>query len=554
MITRIQNFFLKHNKWLFGSLLVVIIVTFVLTIGPQSIFDGSGGPARQKLEFFGFDLASPGDQQVMMRRAELSMALNPDLRIPRDQLGDYAYLRLAGLGMADRLGIPVPSRDHAGFRDFIHSIRIFHDPETEEFSAEIYNQILQALESGGFFTREMLGIVLREDFRIAQVRRALGGPDFSLPFEIRQDFIDQQAEYDFVLAHYPEQQFQPEIEISDADVEQFFAENPNRYLIPEQITVSLIVFTADRFLEQTEMPTEAAITNHFAQNQQRFQEAANAALPEDAEPVEVTLADVQDEVIAELRMAAATRIAEQTGSAFALRLWNGRIPRQSPEFDQLVASMNGSKTTLDPFSRENPPRNPQAPRELLESMWIYTTSAMRYFSDSARIPNGAVVGILEGLSPERMPPLDEVRDRVANDFRNTEKRRLFTERGRELHAIFLENPADFIATAESLGLQIDDIPPFVGMELPFTLRFGGLWEQIQFLNQGDISPMILQAGRGTFAYLRSKVEPEIDESDEDFITFANQRRQMFAEAMGWGRLREITDTSLAQVFGPGVLD
>ena len=47
MITWLQNFFLKHNKWLFGSLLVVIIVTFVLTIGPQSFF-GSSGPQQRE--------------------------------------------------------------------------------------------------------------------------------------------------------------------------------------------------------------------------------------------------------------------------------------------------------------------------------------------------------------------------------------------------------------------------------------------------------------------------------------------------------------------------
>lgn len=543
MITEIQNFFLKHNKWLFGSLLVVIIVTFVLTIGPQSIFDSPSTQSRQRMEFFGYDLTSQSDQQVIFRHAELSMGLNPQLQLGREQLVDFAYLRVAGLGLAQRFGIPDPSREQ--LQSFIETLPIFRDPTTGEFSAGMYNRIIEAVESGGRFNRATLAAVLREDYRIDQVRRALGGIDFSLAFEVEQDYLDMQSTYTFVLAHYPEGSFQPEIELSEADIEQFYSENPSRYEIPEMITVTALLFNAESYIPEASEPTETAILEYFERNRSRWTDLTN----EDGEPIEATVDDVRQLIVFDLRREQAVRIAAERASAFTLQLWRERVALNSPEFNALLEQYRVRRNTLEGYARDAAPQLGNIPKELLDSMWIYTGTSNRYFSDPVSTAMGAVVGVVEAVTPARMPSLEEVRDRVKADLIEAERRRLFADYGRELQAILAADPATFEEVAEGLGMTVEALVPFNGADVPWNLRMGGMWEQVQFLQQGEVSSMILNNNRGTFALLRSKLVPELDPNGETFTEFVNQRSEMLTRAMGWIRLREITDTGLERLMG-----
>lgn len=549
MITTLQNFFLKHNKWLFGSLLVVIIMTFVLTIGPQSIFDGPQGQQRQKMEFYGYDLASQAQQQTVVRRAELSMAMHPELRIPRDQLMDFAYLRLAGLGMANQLGIPSPDRD--SLATFVATISIFQDPESGEFSPEVYNNIVDSLESGGRFSRDTLAATLREDYRIAEVRKVLGGADLSLPSEVEQDYIDLNSEYTFVMAHMQESAFDPTIDAAEEAVKQFFDENPSRYEIPEQIEVLALMFKADAWMDSVAEPTEEALLAQFENNLTRYQPAAD---PEAETPApEVTLEDVRERVVADVKRELARRMAEEKSSAFTLQLWNTKVEFGSPEYETMLEDFRVEVVPLAPYSRESAPRN-DVPRELLDSMWIYVGSSSRYFSDVSRTANGAAVGILRDHIEARMPSFEEVQAQVASDYASSEKRRLFTEHGRELRAALQSNPAEFQTTAADLGLNIEVMGSFSGDDVPFQIRFNGLWEQIQYLPEGEISPMIINNNRGTFAWLENKQTPAVDSSSAAFAEFADERRDSMKTALGWIRLREITDRGLAQVFGEPIAE
>ncbi|MFP4541912.1 MAG: peptidyl-prolyl cis-trans isomerase, partial [Opitutales bacterium] len=63
MITRIQNYLLRHHKWFFSALLVVIIVAFVLTIGNQSI-GGNQTMEVERREYYGYDIDNPSVQRL----------------------------------------------------------------------------------------------------------------------------------------------------------------------------------------------------------------------------------------------------------------------------------------------------------------------------------------------------------------------------------------------------------------------------------------------------------------------------------------------------------
>ncbi len=553
MITRLQTFFLKHNKWLFGGLLVIVIVTFVLTIGPQSFFGSQGPLQRQSLKYYGFDLSSEADQRALALGAEISAILHPELRLGREQLMEYAYLRAAALGIADQLGIPQPGRE--ALARHVATMRIFQDPATGEFSPQTYQTVLDALQNSARFNREAIATVLREDYRIARVRQALSGPDYSLLFEAQQEFVSEGTAFTLELAHWDFSAFEPDIEPGEDELLRFYNENPARYEVPETISVRALLFEASAYLDETDAPSETELAAHFAANRQRFE--AERAVPEDPEePVpELTLDAVRDAVAADLRMERAKRIAARKGEQFSVRLWREAVELDSPRFKQLLEEFAVRVREIPPYPREQPPGWTGIPVPLLNSMWIYAANPTRYFSDIAQMPDGAVVLVRSGLSPARLPGFEEVRDRVAADYRRAEKRRLFAEEGQRLREELLRRIAEepFAEAAAALGLEVETVEPFTGASVPFQLRRAGLWEQIQFLEQGTVSPMILQDNRGTFAHIVQRSAPEVDLADAAFLAFVEQRRGLFTESLGWARLREISETSLNRLLGPVAL-
>jgi peptidyl-prolyl cis-trans isomerase D len=556
MITWLQNFFLKHNKWLFGGLLIVIIVTFVLTIGPQSFFDSAGPQRRESIKFYGYDLSSESDQRAMVQHAEMSAILHPELRVNREQLMDYAYLRVAALGIAGRIGVPEPDTD--ALTAYIEGLDLFANPQTGEFSAEAYRNVMNALQSNGRYEREFIARVLREDYRIAQVRKALGGPVYSLPFELKKDYETGETVHEAVVAHLDYATFTPEIEPGDEALRQYFNENPGRYEVPETISADALRFTSEAWIDTVPQPDDEQLETYFTANRDRYQEAVAPDDDEAAaeEPAEVTLADVRDTVIADWRDEQAARMAARRSEQFSLRLWQENIALDSPQFNQLLEEFRVQRQPIPPYSREQSPRIGDLPVSLLNSMWIFASNPNRYFSDIAQVDDGAVMLVANDVTPARMPEFEEIRDNVLSDYARAEKRRLFAEKGRELRDTIRERLAGeepFAEIAESLGLDVREFESFTGASVPMELQRSAIWEQARFLDAGEISDMALQADRGTFLFMAAKSVPEIDTESEDYQEYLAQREQMLNDAMGWARLREITDQSLTALLGTSLL-
>ena len=555
MITSLQNFFLKHNKWLFGGLLVVIIVTFVLTIGPQSFFGSGGGQQRQALKFYGYDLSSESDQRAMAFTAEVSAILHPELQIRREQLMDYAYLRVAALGIASQIGIPNPTKEELSA--YIGTLMVFANPQTGEFSAESYNRMMEALQNNARFDRESIGLVLREDYRIQKVREALGGPGYALPFEIKQDYIDRETRYTVSLARFAFADFNPGIDPTEEELRQYFNENPSRYEIPETLKTTALLFKGEAYLDEVEEPTEVELQAYFTTNRSRYETAREeTGEAGTTEQPELTFAEVRDEVRADWIEQEARKIAAKKGEQFSIRLWQEGIALGSPEYVSLLENFEVETLDLPAYSRNQPPRIEGVPAQLLNSMWVFASNPNRYFSDIAQNANGAVIVVKQALSESRMPEFEEVREAVAADYRREEKRRLFAEKGEELRDTIQSRLEDesFEAIAEELGLAVESLDTFEGNAVPQQLRQSTVWDQAQYLDAGEISRMVISGDQGTLAYVAEKEVPEVDTGSEDYQDFVAQRTGFFNDALGWARLREITDTSLSSLLGTSPIE
>ncbi|MCC5808063.1 MAG: SurA N-terminal domain-containing protein [Opitutales bacterium] len=551
MITWLQTFFLKHNKWLFGVLLIVIIVTFVLTIGPQGIFDGGRTFRVEERDFYGYNLHSEEDQRRMFLNAEISAQLNPESPFRGEMVQQYAFIRVRALALADDLGIPTPDRDE--LEKYVRGLAAFKDPETGEFDTETYTQTTDFLRMRAGISSSHLNRVLREDFRIRKVVDALAGPGFLVPHEGKRALIDERSEFTAQTARYPFSGFRPEIESDEDDLRAFYDNNPARYALPERIRVRSVRFHADNFIDAvTRQPSDNDLRTHFERNQWRYQDLAPQPEEEGDAPGEVRFEDARERVERDWKREQARRIAEERSEDFVTSIHRAGLTRDSDDkVDGLIREFGGDVADVEPYSRNSPPQDGSIPRQLFNSMWIYQEGT-RFYSDPAQTRDGAAVLLFDETVPARQPGFEEVRDRVAEDYRRQERRRLFSENLSQLRRELVERVEageSFAKVAEEKGFRVNDPESFDGGNIPFSLQRNRLWENAQFLHSGQISDVILPEEDGFLVHMAERTTPEIDWEDAETTAFLREQRTEAKEFLGWILLQELTDKSL-QAVGP----
>jgi peptidyl-prolyl cis-trans isomerase D len=540
MITWFQTFFLKHNKWLFSALLVVVIFAFVLTIGNQSFGSGHNVRDAESIEYYGYDLNSPADMRRVQEYATISAQLHPEDRINRQSIPQYSVMRLAALGLAGDLGVAAPTQEQ--LQKYIESLSVFQQ-EDGSFNTEIYNQFRQFASMQAEGGEKTLAKVLIEDYRIAKVRELLGGPGYVLPFGVEEQIRQRDTAWEIVLAQRSYEAFQPEIEVEADALKTFYENNPSRYEVPEQIRVSAVRFTSDRFTGAVSEPTEADLQAYFDRNSFRYQPRPQEG---EEEPAPVTLADVRDQVVADWTRQQAKELAQTASDAFVTKLYEGEITRDSEAFGTALDESKGLLSPLDPYARGAAPSASGIPNQLFGSMWIYTTGD-RYYSDPTATANGAAVLIFEEKLPSRLPPFEEVAAQVEADWKAEERRRLFVASAEEWETKIDEALAagtSFSDAAAELGFEVSTPERFDGTSAPNEIYQLQLTTEFVGIEQGEVSPVVLTGNAAAIFKVEAKEVPTIDPTAESFQDFLSEQIDSSARATALQALSAWTDRTI----------
>jgi len=521
MISWIQHHLIRHGRWIFLTLLAIIIVAFVFTIGntPGCTPNRSG---YQENLYYGIDLNSPLVRENLIDKVLLSAFLNG-----RQQPGaGEVETRIALLHLADELGVPTPGPETLA--RYVQTKRAFFGPDGE-FSDDAYTRFVDQTESNPRMSEALVIQVLEEDHRIEQLSRILTGPGYLLPSEATAQAQQSRTKLALTQATLSYADFEPDVEPTEEALKAYYEENKQRYEIPERVKASYVLFESERFLESTPEFTEAELRDHFAQNRAAFiaeYEAANptpAETPEaseadaatEAEPATVvTFEDVRPAVERSLATERATVAANEAAHDFAYKLHLDKIARDSATFNQLLNELGVSLTAIEPYTEAGARQRALSP-EMLES--AFALGGSRYFSDPYELDNGFGVLIYEGRIEPTIPPYEEMATVVAADYEEAEKRSLFNEKGTRLKTELEERVAagdSFAEAAEALGLAVNSFDTFEVREAPTGLNRSAL-QQAQSLEAGEVSPMLTLQGVGTFVFVESKEVPALGEEDPE---------------------------------------
>ena len=520
MISWIQHHLIRHGRWIFLTLLALIIVAFVFTIGatPGCTTDRSG---YEENLFYGIDLNSPRDSEVIIEKVQLSAILNGQEIRSDEQFQNQLTSRIALLHLAEEIGVPSPNQKTLS--DYITTKAVFLGADGK-FSTDAYTSFIDSMESNPRTSQGLVIVVLEEDYRINQIGSVLSGPGYLLPAEAISQTQRRATELSLTTAELNYADFSPEITIEETALREYYEANKLRYEIPERIKASYVYFNLKAYEEKVPTPSETELREHFLSKQDSF--VADYELTKPAESVAdveeetpkkantVTFSDVREAVTQSYLVEQEARMANEAAQGFAYTLYRDEIKRDSAAFNELLNEANLSLTEIEPYTLDGAKQHALS-SDLLES--AFKLGGNRYYSDAYAVDGGFAVLLYGGRIAPEIPEFEAVQSELTNDYKTDEKRRLFNERGESLQAKLKAKIAegiDFIEAAEALGLGTASFDTFSVQEAPRDLNRSAL-QLAQGMQSGDISPMLTSDGRGIFVYLANKTVPEIASDNED---------------------------------------
>ena len=546
MISWIQHHLIRHGRWIFLSLLALIIVAFVFTIGntPGCTTDRSG---YEENLFYGIDLNAPRDREIIIEKVQTSAYLNGQTIRSDEQFQSLLYSRIALLNLAGEIGVPSPSQEVLA--EFIQTKSVFQDEEGA-FSPESYTSFVDNIESNPRTTQGLIILVLEEDYRIAQISSVLAGPGYVLPSEALAQSQRRRTELSLSTAEFSYSAFKPEIPEDTAALREYYDVNKLRYEIPERIQASYILFKSEDYAEQVPEVSENELNEHFEANRGKFEEeyefenpassASEESTEEASPPVKeaITLAMVRDSVASSYLLEQTTRLANQAAQSFAYSLYRDEIKRNSDAFESLIDATGASLTAIDPYSLADSSKRSLS-AELLES--AFALGGNRYYSDAYAESAGYAVLIYEGRIEPEIPTFEAVQSEIAMDYKADEKRRLFNERGQAIQSALetkLSEGSEFSEAAEALDLTAKLYESFVTENPPREINRSAL-QQAQTMQPGEVSQMITSGGTGIFVHLIEKLVPDIAPEDEELAQAEEYLSRFSAYTSGSGYANEL---------------
>lgn len=504
MITWLQTNLGKHYKWAFFILLVLITVSFVFVLGVGGGHQTTRAPERR---IFGVDINS----QQEMRRYSLDTSISIDLQFGERGLSgrrfeDYLFERLGLIGLADKLGIPGPTEKEVA--DFIRGLERFRG-ESGQFDVVRYQQFRDQINTSSQITDSDVSRVIAEDFRMRRAGELLGGPGYLQGWEADRLLASLQTEFSLDTAELSYSGFQPEVVVTEEAIASYFEQSSARYRVPERRVVRQVRFSRANFLDKVPAPDEAALLAHYTANTSKY--TPPPAAPAEGQPavpaVPKPFEEVRAEVVSAVRNEMATRLAGEAAVAFTLDLFNASLKAGSPELDSFVTSRALESLILEPFTAQAGPTGQQWTPEITREG--FNLSGERLVTDPLALGDDYIVLVYQDTLPEQLPELATIRSTVEKDYREQERRRLFTERGIEVRRQLEEKMsagASFADAARALELTTAQFTGVNRRSPPAGLNFA-VFTQLDELPTGQLSNMISTADKGVFVVVRERTEP-----------------------------------------------
>lgn len=429
-----------------GKVAKVILGLIILSFALAGVGSYLNGPARTApATVNGNDISAPALEnayrnerarmEAQMGEAFNQLAANPD------------YMKQFRRGVLDRLIDQALIDDKArslGLRVSDEQIKqaIVAMPEFAEDGKFSNDRYLQLIRRAGM-TPEMFRDSLRQDMVRQQLMGAVLGSEFALKGEAEQlDRLYNQTR-DLRLVRLAASAYVDGVEVSDAEIEQFYKANSGRFMNDEKVKVDYLLLDAANLGKNIKV-TDQDAQDYYDQHQDLFQRA------ERRQVAHILIPFGKDEKAAEQK-AEAVLAKAKAGDDFAALA-------KAESSDTFSAKKGGE---LDWFEKG-----------VMDPAFEQAAFALAKAGDLSAVvksPFGFHIIKLLAVEPAKTKPFADVKsDTIARLQSDKAKEQFFAEQQKMADSSF-ENPDSLDLTAETMGLKVVSSDYFSQADAPAPL-------------------------------------------------------------------------------------
>lgn len=546
----------RHQKWMWGAIIAVIIPSFVIFFSPDV---GIGDRRRIDVGTMGGRPIPQEDFAKAYYETELRYWMS-NQEWPSQQSSQFGFdverearNRLLMIKKLEDLGIRVPDVAAAQWLS-----RVFRDQRGTP-SSVLYDQFVNnVLRQHGLRESDMERFVRHEVGlqHLVQVAGLNGRLVTPREAEALYRIANEQMEAQAVL--FSASNYLDRVSVNEADLAQFYTNRMANYRIPKRVQVKYLKFDSTNYLEEANQQLTARFTNlnevinsiYQDRGARFFTDTNNQVMPE---------TQAKERVKEEMLKQQAMLTARKQAGEFAVQLdersaskGDEKVAPTVEDLEKLAAEKNLQVQISEPFTEFEPPRN----------MGVLDNFGRAAFALSPQEPIAPPVVGEEAIYiiayhkeiPSEMPPLERVRDRVVQDYRQTEALRMAREAGMNFQTILTNSLAQgksFAQVAEEAKVKAIQIPPFSLSTSSLTnlderLDLSRIKSLARDLKPGKASPFSSARDGGMIVYLQSRTPVDEAKMKAELPEFtANLARSRQFEAFADWLGQEIKQVGLA---------
>jgi hypothetical protein len=448
----------KHSKWLWGIIATLTIISFLYWGAAPASRNSGGGRAG--------DLGSIADRQVTPQEyaeAERESYIyhwlfrnhqwpDRDPNVTPLDLKREVYVRLMLIQRGQDLGIHIGDDVVAtAARDMLSSPGFAQSLGLNSQSVPLEAFVKGVLQPKGFDAGDFENLV-RHQLVIEQLRQVMGlSGRLITPQEAAVIYQRQNQELSAEIVFFSASNYMASVPVTAALIGQFYTNYLAEYRLPDRVQVNYAAFTVTNFMAGA----QKELTNLTEQVEALYSRYGTNAVPDAKTPLEAK-AKIRDFLVREQ----ATLDARKQADGFASAVFSADPVRS--ENLETVARQQGLTVRLTaPFSQEYGPEEFTAPETFVKAAFGLTPDEPLAGPIVGR--DAIYVIALAKQLPSEIPPLDRIRDRVAQDYQFQEGLLRAQRAGTNFDQTLqtgLAGGKSFPSLCTAAGLHAETLPPF----------------------------------------------------------------------------------------------
>jgi hypothetical protein len=541
----------KHQTWLWAVIITLTIISFVTFLSPNSKINGGRDSANYGT--INGEHITQVDYARAYREVDLHTFfmsgghwLNEDKKQSRVDPERETYQWLFLTQLQRKLNIRVGDDAAAGMaQQMIRSFEKMGITSPAMFIERVLQPHGLGVEDFERYIRHFVGI--------QEVINTYGlAGRLITPQEGRALYEREHQELATAAVFFSASNYLANVNVTPEALGQFYSNRLANYIIPERVQVSYVRFNVTNYLPSAETQLGSNLTELVEANYQRLgtNYFADAKSPEEA----------KTKIRQQLVRTQAMRDASKQALDFANVLFDQK-PFTPSTIEKLAATNGLTAAVSSPFSRDEDPKELPVGADFAKAAFGLTPDEP--YAGPLPGQDGIYVISYNKQLPRETPTLDQVRDRVAADFKRAQGMMQAQFSGRAFYETLTNGLAqgkDFTNICAEAHVQPTVLPPF-----SISTRSVPEAEDLISLNQlkqlafstapGKVSPFQPTMEGGVVLYVKAKLPLDESKVQADIPTFvSNLRRARQQEAFeDWFRKeaeKALRDTPAGQPKPP----